>query len=162
MFKEGDFVVYRNRVCKIKNIKKNHLSGRDYYVMFPVDDESLIIDVPIDGSSEYLKEIITKKEALELIEKMPSIDVIDFDEKYIENEYKRLMSTGNREDLIKIIKTPYLINKSRKDLGRKTREKDSIYFEKAEKFLYNELALSLGMDFDETKKFIIEKLSENS
>ena len=22
MFKEGDFVVYRNRVCKIKNIKK--------------------------------------------------------------------------------------------------------------------------------------------
>lgn len=147
MFKEGDFVVYRNRVCKIKNIKKNHLSGRDYYVMFPVDDESLIIDVPIDGSSEYLKEIITKKEALELIEKMPSIDVIDFDEKYIENEYKKMI---------------YLINKSRKDLGRKTREKDSIYFEKAEKFLYNKLALSLGMDFDETKKFIIEKLSENN
>ena len=139
MFKEGDFVVYRNRVCKIKNIKKNHLSGRDYYVMFPVDDESLIIDVPIDGSSEYLKEIITKKEALELIEKMPSIDVIDFNEKYIENEYKRLMSTGNREDLIKIIKTTYLINKSRKDLGRKTRKKIVFILRKQKSFCITNL-----------------------
>ena len=34
------------------------------------------------------------------------------------------------------------------------------YFNKAEKYLYNELSIALNMSFDETKDYIINKLKE--
>lgn len=63
------------------------------------------------------------------------------------------------EDLIKIIKTTYLRNDYRIKNGKRVSEKDSIYFNMAEKRLYNELSISLNLSFNETKEYIINKLN---
>jgi len=39
-------------------------------------------------------------------------------------------------------------------------DKDLNYFNKAEQYLYNELSIALNMTFDETKKYIINKVQE--
>ena len=67
MYKKDDYVVYKRDVCKIREIKNNKLNGNDYYILVPIDDASLIIDVPTDNKMGYLRDIITKERANDLI-----------------------------------------------------------------------------------------------
>lgn len=156
MYKVNDIVVYKKYICKIKEIKENHILGKNYYVMVPIDDDSLKIDVPTEDKLGLIRNVISKEEANNLIDKIALIDVIESDEKNIENEYKKLFKEDSLENLIKIIKTSYLRNNERLLNKKKISEKDDNYFQKAEKQLYNELSISLGMDYDETRKYVIE------
>ena len=102
MFKKDDYVVYKRDVCKIREIRNNKLNGNDYYILVPIDDDSLIIDVPTDNKLGYLKSIITKEEATKLINNIPNITPLEnIDDKYLERKYKDLLYNGTHEDLIK-------------------------------------------------------------
>lgn len=163
MFEINDYVVYKRNVCKIEDIIKNKFNHKDYYLLIPIDDSSLKIEIPID--SDKIRSIINYDEFMRLIDSIPMINVIDVDDKVIELEYKRLMGSDNIEDLIKIIKTTYQKNKQREDTNRKVRDKDIYYFNKAEKCLHNEFSLILNKSFDETKDYVVsyiqEKISES-
>lgn len=157
MFKKDDYVVYKHRVCIIKDIKKINLIDNTYYVITPIDDNSLIIDIPIENKMGVLRNIIDAKDAKKLINQIPKISIIEnINGKNLEIKYKELLNTGRHEDLIKIIKTTYLRNKNRIDNKKKESEKDSTYFELAEKYLYNELSISLNMSINELKNYIFK------
>ena len=128
MYNINDFVVYKKDVCKIKNITTKN--NTEYYVMEPIDDNSLKIQIPINADNIFLRNLKTKNEIESLIKNIPNISIIENGDKMIENEYKKLLDTGTFEDLIKIIKTTYLRNKERMDNKKKMSDKDSIYFEK--------------------------------
>jgi CarD family transcriptional regulator len=162
MFKIKDYVVYKKDVCQIIDIFKSKFNNEEYYKLSPIDDKSLTINIPTDNSSDNLKEIISKKDALALIKKIPSIEIIDgVPDKMLEQEYKRLISTGNHEDLIKIIKTTYLRNQARINDKKKIGEKDSNYFNLAESKLYNEFSIALQMSYEDTKKYIANAVNLN-
>lgn len=154
----GDYIVYRKDVCKIADIKKNHFNDMDYYLLIPIDDESLHIDVPIENRMGYLRDLISKEEVVNIIKKIPMITVIESDEKRLEYEYKNLLSEGTHENLIKIIKTTYLRNKDRLDNKKKISDKDNHYFQLAEKYLYNEFSVVLDMNYDDTKEYVINQV----
>ena len=157
MFNINDYVVYKKDVCKVREIKHNNINNKEYYVLVPIEDESLIIDVPTDNILGYLRKILTKKEAENIIDKIKYIEPLtDINDKNNLNVYKELIKNGNHVNLIKIIKTSYLRNKERTDKNKKPSEKDLKYFEQAEKYLYNELAVALGKSFEETKEYIIK------
>ena len=161
MYKVDDYVVYKKDVCKIREIKNNKLNGNNYYILIPIDDESLVIDVPVDNRMGYLRNILSKEKADSLINNIANIKPLEnIDDKYIERTYKDLLYNGTHEDLIKIIKTAYLRNVDRVKNNRKMSEKDSNYFNRAEKYLYNELSIVYHMSFDETKNYIIHKVQE--
>lgn len=160
MYKINDIVVYRKDVCKIKDIRRNDLSGESYYIMVPIDDDSLIIDVPTENRLGLIRNVINKEDANKLIDKIPTIEIIDTNDKNIENEYRKLLNEDSLESLIKIIKTAYLRNSERLLNKKKISEKDDNYFKKAEKKLYNELAISLGMGYDEAREYIIEHVQK--
>lgn len=152
MYKIGDYVVYKRDVCIIKDIVEN------YYVLNLIDDNTLTIKVLF--KSDLLRNIITKEESENLIKSIPNIEIININDKLLEKEYKRLLSTGNLEDLVKIIKTTYLRNENRIINNKKIGEKDDNYFKKAERFLYNELSISLNKTYEETKEYIKYKVDE--
>ena len=162
MFNINEYVVYKREVCKVANIK--NINNKEYYVLVPVNDDSLTIDVPVLGITN-IKKIISKDEVLDIIKRIPEIETIKYDnDKFLEYEYKRLLNEMSHEGLIKIIKTTYLRNKERVDNKRKIGEKDDTYFKKAEKLLYTEFSLALGKSYEETKEFVIsnvEKYIEN-
>lgn len=161
MNKVNDYVVYKKDVCKVKEIRENKLNGSSYYVLVPVFDESLIIDVPVDNKMGYLRDLLSKKQADNLIDNIVNIEPLEnIDSKYIENTYKELFHNGTHEDLIKIIKTTYLRNEDRLKNKKKISEKDSDYFNQAEKYLYNELSIVYNMSFEEIKEYIIHKVEE--
>lgn len=162
MYKENDYLVYKNDVCKIREIKKNKINGKEYYVLIPINDESLTIEVPIDNKLGYIRSLISKEGAEKLIKKIPQIELLsNVDDKYIEKVYKDLLYNGSLEDLVKIIKTSYIRNDNRIKNNKKTSDKDTSFFDKAEKHLYSELSIALNLNLEEVKKYIISKVQNS-
>ncbi len=160
MLKVGDYIVYRRDVCQVIEIKKNHLNGNDYYILTPVFDESLKIEVPVADRYGNLRGLIDEKEIKTIINQIPNIEVLDCDNRFIENEYKKLLNSGQHIDLIKIIKTAYLRNKERLDNNKRIGDKDNSYFNQAEHCLYQEFSIVLGMTYDDTKQYVIDEVNK--
>ena len=158
MKKIGDYVIYRKEVCQIKEIKENYRDKEDYYRLVPVEDPSLHIDISITNTSGFLRDLITKEEVERIINKMPEIKTITTEDKLLENKYKNLMNSNSLEDYVRIIKTTYLRNKKREENKKKISDKDNYYFNLAEKYLYNEFSIVLNKTYEETKKYVLEKL----
>lgn len=155
----------------VKDLKQEDDLGdniKEINDMFSQDDldvdkinKSLKSYVTTDNKNGYLKRLLTKEEIEKLIDNIPNIMPVEADSHLLDNIYKELFHSGNHEDLIKIIKTTYLRNKHRKEAKRSIGQKDDEYFKKAERYLYNEFSVVLGLDFDETKKYVIDKVKEN-
>ena len=157
MYKSGDVVVYGRDVYRIKDVKDNYLFNKTYYIMNPIDDDSLVTSVPVDTTS-YLRDVITKEETEDLIAKIPSIEIVQASDRDIEYEYKQLLRENTLEALIKIIKTTYMRNMMRQNQNKRISEKDEQYFNQAERRLYNELSISLQLTFDETRQYVIDSV----
>lgn len=158
MYNVGDCVVYKKEVCKVTDYKEKHINGNDYYELVPILDKSLKIVVPVN--SGFIRNVISRDAAEKIIDMIPDIEIIEVNDKLIENEYKRLLHEGEYEGLIKIIKTTYLRNEERINNKRKISEKDDNYFNLAEKYLYSEFSVSLDMEYDEVKKYVINRVKE--
>ena len=158
MYKVGDLLVYKKDVCEIIEIKEKYLRDMDYYILAPIIDKSLKLQIPT--SSSAIRDLLTKEEIKKLINQIPTIETIKIESKNIENEYKQLMQSGTHEDLIKIIKTTYLRNKERLDNNKKTTDKDNYYFNQAELYLYNEFSVVLNLTYDETKEYVLNVVNK--
>lgn len=160
MYKTNDYIIYKKEVCKILEILPNYFKNQDYYLLNPLSDNTLTIKVPT--TNKEIRTLITKKEVENIIKKIPNIEVIESDTKSLEAIYKELISKGSHEDLIKIIKTTYLRNKERIDNNKKTTDKDNYYFNLAEKYLYEEFQIVLNLTYEETKNYVIQKVTSLS
>ncbi len=130
--------------------------------MAPIDDDSLTINIPVEDKMGFLRDIISIDKANELIRKIPKINPIeDINEKNIEGKFKELLNDGGYENLVRIIKTTYLRNESRVNNKKKASEKDTTYFDLAEKYLYNELSIALNMTVNEVKNYIFKIVNDN-
>ena len=158
MYKIGDYVIYLKDVCKIFDIKEKYMNDTDYYILVPMNDESLKLSVPV--TNETLKNLPSLNEVNAMLDNICNISVLTEENKQLEDEYKKLISNGSYEDLIKVMKTAYLRNKKRLDNKRSISSKDKNYMEMAEKHLIPELAIVLDMSIDETEQYVINKLCE--
>ena len=153
MLNVGDYVIYQEQVCQIKEQKMNEFTNLESFILVPVTDASLKLNVPVNNPN--IKNLMTKEEIKNLISLMPSIPLIDIEDKLLENEYKRLYHSGSKEDLIKIIKTTYKRNQERLNHNKKISEKDNKYFTLAENLLYSEIATVFGISLEEAKEYIL-------
>ena len=160
MYKVGDIVVHKRDICKITGIVKNYRLGEDYYTLSPVDDSSLVIHTPVSDGRGLIRSVITKEEAEELIKEIPDIETIQFDDdRSLESKYSALIDSGKNKDLIQIIKTTYLRREEKENNGKKVNEKDKNYFRLAEKMFYSELSFALNKTYDETKEYVVSKVT---
>ena len=146
------YIVYRKEVCEI--LKEEN----GIYELVPISDDSIKYHIPKD--SQVLRKIISKEEMEELLDLIPSIEVIPSKDKTLENVYKELLAHGKHEDLIKVIKTAYLRNQARLLNNKKISDKDDEYLKRAEKYLCDEFSVILNMNFEDTKNFVINKVKE--
>lgn len=160
MYKTNDYLVYGRDVCKVCKIEEKKFNNEDYYLLRPIKDPSLKIEIPVSNKTNKIRDLITKDDIEKLIQEIPKTQEIATEEKFLESEYKLLLANASRKDLIKIIKTTYLRNKEREDNNKKKAEKDTKYFKLAEEYLYNELSIVLGYTFEETKNYIINKVKK--
>ncbi len=159
MFNVNDYLVYKRDVCQVKGIKE--INNEKYYALMPLRDKSLSILVPTNNKMGYIRKIISKEEAEELINSILDVDVLDnMDDKYIDKTYKELINNGNLKDLIRIIKTAYLRNENRLKSNKKVSDKDKSYFDMAEEYLYTEMSIALGKSYEDTKNYVISSVDK--
>lgn len=166
MFETGDYVVYGNvGVCKVDeigNIDSPQVSRkRLYYTLNPIYSVGSTIFTPVDNEKVIMRPVITKEEALKLIDTIPSIELLWIaDEKKREDDYKETLRKCDCREWVRVMKTIHLRKKSRQAENKKITARDEKYFRMAEDSLYGELAIALNMDKDTTKEYVIDRVEE--
>lgn len=164
MFEKSDYIVYGNSgVCQVDEITTLDVDGvpkdRLYYVLIPVNQSGSKIFTPVNSQKSQMRKIISKSEAVQLIEEIPEIEQLWIpDDKQREEQYKACMKNSNCKDWIRIIKTLYLRKEERSAQGKKVTATDEKYLRMAEDYLYSELSIPLGVEKEKMGEYIIQKM----
>lgn len=152
MYTVGEYVFRANEgICRVSEIGHpdflNPKEERMYYILIPKGDTKTKIYIPTEPEPIGIRRLISKDEALKLIQNIQYISPIDIaNEKQREQEYKQALRSNDPFQLAAIIKTLYTREQFRTTQGKKTTAMDKNYFQRAEKLLYSELATVLGVD----------------
>lgn len=164
MYSLNDAVMYSSYgVCRISAIEERDFSGEllNYYVLRPVGDSKNTFYVPVNNEklTAQMRKIITKDEIDSLLKIMPADnDIWIEDENQRREEYRRIIREGDRKELVMLIKTLYLYQKSRKDQRKKLHSVDEHFLKDAESMLYDEFAFVLGIEKDKVVDYIREHI----
>lgn len=164
MFKVGEYIVCgSNSVCKVENIRPIDVTGiskdKLYYILSPINTKGSKLFTPIDNEKVIIRSVISKEDALALIEDIDNIKTLSVeDEKKRDNIYKEALKTCDCRELLSIIKTSYLRKQSRLAEGKKMTISDEKYLRLAEESLYGELAISLEIEKNKVEEIIEAKV----
>ena len=171
MYSCGDIVVYRHHVCEVAALREQYFEGKDYLELRALFENSLKLFVAMDEAEvEALRPVMTKREALALIDSIADAEAIDEEalkpdaptatllDRRIRGEYDRHLKTFAPEDLVPIMKSVRAHTALRADSGRQVTATDKKYFDLAEGLLCDELSVSLGIPRDDVKDFLVERV----
>ena len=74
-------------------------------------------------------------------------------------EYSRIIRDGNKQEIIRLIKTLYLRRKEVEKNGKKLHSSDIIFLNTAENILFEEFAYALDIDKSEVVDYIEQHIS---
>ncbi len=160
MFNIGDVIVYGAQgICKISCIEVKQIGKENvnYYVLKPLFNQNTSVYVPVDNTTltAKMQSVLTVAQAKALVDKSSQIEVLNFaDANHKHEQYKNILASGNREDLISLIKTIIADREIRRVNNKKLNINDEQTLRKAEMLLYNELAFVYGVEPDEAKNLI--------
>ena len=159
MYKIGDKTMYgANGVMTIVDIRDERFGDvtRSYYVLRPTlsKNESFTF-VPTENEQlvSAMRPLLTKDEIMSLLHSAKEIPPIDWvNENRARQEYfKRIMESGDRAKMISMIRAINENGQRREAEGKKNFITDENAKAKAEKLLYTEFSVVLGIDEDEAK-----------
>ena len=165
MFKVGEYVVYGNKgVCQIKSVGPIDMPGvskdRVFYTMTQVYIKGSTIFTPADVSSGALRPVLTREEAVSLIEDFSKLSPSWIqDDKERDRLYTEAIRSANSRALCEMIIALYRRRLSRIADGKRATSTDERYYHAAEDILYGELGIALGIGIDEVKNSVMERVS---
>jgi len=163
-FKQGDVVSYGTHgACTITFIGDVEINRemREYYVLEPCNNTSSKYYVPKNNASAVakIKKLLSPSQLEELL-----TSVVNKDDNWIENEaqrkeyYKELLSSGNCEDIICMIRTLHHHRKTQLSLGKKVHMCDENFIKTAEQLISSEVAQILNIPQEKVGEYIRSKL----
>lgn len=164
MYQIDDVVVYGlHGVCRIAEIEKREFAGEEqlYYTMKPVFDNRSTFFVPVENelSKKKLRRLLSPKEVKELIHGIPHQDAIGIaDEKHRKETYQKIIESGDRMEIIRLVKTIYERKNAQEKAGKKQHLIDERYMKEAETVLYDEFAYVLKIKREDVLPFIQKEL----
>lgn len=154
-----------NGACRVCDIRKEKFGKetREFYILKPVNDEKSTIYLPVDNEVllSKIRKVMSKDEIDALIDSISdrSIGWIEDNRERSEN-FNKILDTGDRSDIMTLIKTLYLQKQQRANDGKKLRSSDEAVMTRAEKLLYEEFALVLDIKKDEVVSYIAARLEK--
>lgn len=165
MFQKGELVIYGNNgICCVEEIgvpvgTPMGRSGKEYYTLTPVFGSGTIY-VPVD-TKVFMRAILTKEQAERLITQIPEIREEQFEGKDIRalsEKYRGYLDTHQCEDLVKLIKTVCMKEKTMVENGKKLAKTEQEYGKIAKELLYKEFSIALGIPYEEVEGYITKKV----
>lgn len=166
MFDIGDNIVYgSNGVCTIMNVGPLSFGGvsqdRLYYTLKPRYIKRSEIFSPTENNTMVMRKVMTKTEADDFVKTIPEVQPLEIvDDKRRDQEYKQAVMTCDPGTVVSLMKTIRIRMDERIAEGKKVTAFDSKYYHIAEDSLYGELAISLEIEKDEVKDYIVDMIGE--
>ena len=162
-FNKGDVVQYGlEGVCTIEDIVKRPFRDemKKYYVLHPVFNANATLYVPFDNEVLVgrMRYTLTEKDFKTLIKKTTDADCA-----WIPNEaerkvrYKEIIHGGDRKEIVALMKTLYIHKEEQASLGKKMHVADEKFFNDAERIIFDEFAVAMGITPNEVLPYM-EKL----
>lgn len=164
MLNINDTVLYgMDGICTVTDKILREIDGQDkeYYVLKPEYNNGYTIYVPVDNekAKSKIRNILTADEIHDLILTMPDEDSMWIeDNNQRKSVYQQMLTSGERPQLIKLIKSIYLHSEERKKEGKRPHAADERYLKDAEKMLYEEFAHVLDIEPEQVVPFICAQL----
>ncbi len=162
MYRINDYVFYGSGgICKIMDIQTAPLSGmpadRRYYIMQSLNDKNGVIYVPVDSEGVFLRALLNREEAEQLIGQIEGVGRIEeSDNKLLRAKYNELMRLHDPKEWVRIIKTV----RYRIENAPRVSETERTVAEDAKRFLYTELSLALGIPEGEMENYITSQIQK--
>ena len=164
MFSVNEYVIYGiYGVCKIIDIVEREICGRrgKFYVLKPVFEDKATVYIPVSNPelTAKMRRILSAEEIHKLIRNISSTKIV-----WIENEqdrkkeYSRILSGGDRSELILMIKSIYTHRQELLERKKKLHICDENFMKDAEKILYEEFAHVLNIKRSQVVPFIAEQI----
>lgn len=166
MFEKGEYIIYgTSGVCRIEDITTMNMASvpRDklFYVLTPSSQKGGRIFTPVDNTKTLMRRILSREEAMKLIEEIPEIEELWItNDKMREEQYKACMRSGDCREWIRIIKTLYLRKQERNAQGKKITATDEKYLRMAEDYLYSELEIPLEIPKSNMEAYISKQIEQ--
>lgn len=166
MFEKGEYIIYGTKgVCKVADITTIDMEGatkdRLYYVLEPLGVSGSKVFTPVGNTKIIMRRILTKEEALHLIDGITNIGQLGVaNDKQREEKYKEALKSCDCTEWVKVIKSLYLRKQERVSQGKKLTSMDERYLKTAEDTLFSELSIPLDISKEEMENFITDKIEE--
>lgn len=163
MYRSGDLVVYGSMgVCRVEGISHPD-SGSDkaFYILAPLCQSGTVY-TPVEPGKIPLRAVMTKDEALALLEQLPSIHAEPFRERTIQqltHRYQSVLQSGGAPELLTLILSVHRKRQEAQTQNRRLGMVDDRFGRQAERLLFGELAAALELSVDEVSALIAAKLS---
>ena len=170
MYERGVLIMYGNSgVCRVEDVapmkgSRGAEKNRLYYKLSPVYASGTIY-VPVD-TKIFMRPVLSRREAMDLIRRIPEIsddcgeDVSDWHA--LSAIYQEQLHSHDCTDLVHLIKSVYLKNRTNAENGRRPYKVDQEYQKRAEELLHSELAAALDIPMEQVAGFIAAELEKSA
>ena len=164
MYCVGDQVIYGiHGVCRIidEDCRTVDRKQMNYLVLEPEGQPGSRYLVPTHNAAAMakLRKILTSEEmeALILSDTVRSAEWIR-DDNQRKQIYRDLVSGGDRVSIMRMVHLLYTHKAEQSAAGRKVHQCDDNFLRDAEKLLSGEIAIAMGMTYEEARNYLREKL----
>lgn len=166
MFERGEYVFHESGgVCQIEDVQVAPLDGmptdRTYYVMRPIHDPNSVIYIPVDSDRIFLRRLLNREEAVELLDRIPFVRTIEVDNaKQLRAKYIELMRMYDPLEWVRVIKTVYARTHTPASRTQRISDTERSFSDNAKRNLHAELSLALGMPGGDMERYITEYIQK--
>ena len=163
MFSVGELIAYGNTgVCRIESIESDKAGQR--YVLRPLY-QSCTISLPVDSPKDFMRPLISKDEAMSLIDSIPGVSAEPYHNKVMRQlteHYESALKNYTCESLVELTASIYAKKLQAERERRKFGAIDERYMKRAEALLFGEFAAVLDIPREAVRAFISERLGDRS
>lgn len=166
MFQPGELVVYGSTgVCRVEAIEQPNKTGpdrhRNYYRLKPLYQDGVIF-TPVDNTKVSVRPVISREEAERLIALIPSIQAEAYRAPTLQalaQHYQTAVQSHSCQELIELMMSIYAKQKQAEAQKRRLGMVDERFMKQAERLLYGEFAVALGLSSpDEVQPYIAQQV----
>ena len=167
MFAVGDQIIYGGMgVCVVESIEERRQphSKEEFFVycLRPLY-QKCSVTTPTDNNKVFMRPVITKEEADQLIDTIPQVRAEPYYNKVLRqlsDYYESRIKRYDCSELIELTMSLYAKRRETEAQKKKFGAVDERYMKRAEDLLFGELAVALGLQKDEVQSYISRRLNK--
>jgi CarD family transcriptional regulator len=165
-FEINEFVMYKfSGVCRIESIEKKCFDGVNeisYYKLKPLDNNRSSCYIPVENSQGKIRRLLSEEEVYSIIDSMPEEHEIWCDDSRERKAmFSRILKSDDYKIIVGMIKALHQHQAANCEKGKRLSGSDEAALNNAEKIMYQEFAVVLGIAPDEVEEKITNRIDDN-